>query len=87
MADSMMDAEAEAARLLQLPPDKFAEMMLTMLYFKVLHPKGIQNLTVVLDGSVFNVGTMEPLPRLERAAKLVQDELESLCSAKRNPQK
>jgi len=87
MADSIVVAEEEAARLLQLPPEKFAEMMLTMLYFKVLHPKGIQNLTVVLDGSVFSVGKMQPLPRLERAAKLIQEELESLCSAERSPQK
>lgn len=84
MADSIGDIQAEAARILALPPEQYAEIMLTMMYFKVLHPKGIDNLTVILDGSVFSVGKSDPVERLERASKQIAKELSARCSAEKS---
>ena len=65
----------EAQLLVSLPPTEFAGFMLTMLFTKVLYPKGVRNMTVVVDGSVINIGDGEFLTALKQAKTALSGEI------------
>ncbi|PKY11827.1 hypothetical protein B1757_02375 [Acidithiobacillus marinus] len=65
----------EARRLVSLPPAEFAGFMLTMLFSKVLYPKGVRDMTVIVNGSVINIGDSEPLVALKTAKTALSGEI------------
>lgn len=79
-------ADAEAQKLLRLSADQFADAMLSMLYFKVLHPKGVDSLTIVHGDSVFSVGSDETEARLRKAKTRIEQEIARCLEEKaKNP--
>ena len=51
--------EEEAQKLVGLPPVQFAGFILTMMFTKILHPRGIKDMVVIVNGSVIALGENE----------------------------
>lgn len=69
------DVQAVANELLSMPPESFAETMLTMFFLKVLHPKGVREMTVVCGERVISLGDGNPKLRLEDALRVLEREM------------
>ncbi len=69
------DLDEEARRLTALPPVQFASFMLTMLFTKILHPKGVLDMTVIVDGSVMHIGQSHTLDALTQAKTALAGEI------------
>jgi hypothetical protein len=67
--------EEEAQKLVGLPPVQFAGFILTMLFTKILYPRGIRNMTVIVDGSVIAMGEKELMQNFLNAKTALTGEI------------
>lgn len=67
--------EEEAQKLVALPPVQFAGFILTMMFTKILHPRGIKNMVVVVNGSVIALGEKEVLQNVLDAKTALAGEI------------
>lgn len=67
--------EEEAQKLVALPPVQFAGFILTMMFTKILHPRGIKDMVVVVNGSVIALGEKEVLQNVLDAKTALAGEI------------
>ncbi|MBE7562213.1 hypothetical protein H7F10_04410 [Acidithiobacillus sp. HP-6] len=67
--------EEEAQKLVGLPPVQFAGFILTMLFTKILHPRGIKDMVVIVNGSVISIGEKDVLQNLLNAKTALAGEI------------
>jgi hypothetical protein len=69
------DMDAEAREILSWSTEDFASGLLTMLFLNTLSPKGVKEMTVIVNDSVLSLGQGDPLDRLQRAKNSLEAEL------------
>jgi hypothetical protein len=67
--------EEEAQKLVDLPPVQFAGFIMTMMFSKILHPRGIRNMTVIVDSSVISIGEKDFMQNIRDARTSLNGEI------------